>query len=65
MMHPETIVSKLEAVSALDEPFGPPGEAVRRAIGTGVLKEALRASAGVHCGGSLTGRRPPALGASA
>jgi uncharacterized membrane protein len=44
MMLPETVMSKLEAASALDEPSRAAGEAVRRAIGTGVLKEALRGS---------------------
>jgi uncharacterized membrane protein len=43
-MHPETIMSKLEAASALDESSRAAGEAVRRAIGTGPLKEALRGS---------------------
>jgi uncharacterized membrane protein len=43
-MDPEALMSKLEAASVLDAPSHAAGGAVRRAFGTGALKEALRGS---------------------
>jgi len=44
MMRPEAIMSRLESAASLDGPARAAGAAVRDAVGTGALREALRGS---------------------